>query len=226
MSHWSDGPAVVTAFLGFDDIKELLFFLLRVGVALVGAFLGWLVSGPLVRLLVRLAFHRPASPLVLRFGRLAGAVLAGLLVYYFFHLGSGGSGGGIGGGIGQGQGSQAGNNGSTPDKNPDKSARDRSTEDTQPQPAKEKLAIEIILSKHYKGDDRYYLLQGKEPAQTLKEVEDYLAKRRKKLELVEIIVYANSVAAAKPPVKDLVKLLDSYKVPRTMPTEYRKKRKQ
>jgi hypothetical protein len=225
MTDWTDGSAPLAAFLGFDDLKDFLFLLLRFGVALVGAFVGWLVSGPLVRLLVRLAFQRPTSPLVLRFGRLGGAVLAGVLVFIFFHFGPGGSGGGSGGGTGPGQGPHAGRNGSPQDKKPPETQRDKAADVSPPPPGKESLTIEMILSKRYQGDGRYYLIQGKEPPRNLEEVEKYIQKRKKKEMQVEIIIYANSIAKAQPAVMDLEKLLDRYKIPRSFPEKYRKEPK-
>jgi hypothetical protein len=226
MTNWTPDLASLVAVFGIESIKELLFLLLRVGVALVGAFIGWLVSGPVVRVLVRMAFHRPVPPLPLKLSRLAGAVVAGVLVFIFFHFGPGGSGGGSGGGTGPGKGPGV-DSGAPKDKNTVPSARDKRPPDsaTQNPAARENLAIELVLSKRYKGDERYYLIQGKEPPRTLAEVEDYVRPRKNRIKQVEIIIYANSVSAARPAVPELEKVLDKYKLPHTPPPEYRTKRK-
>jgi hypothetical protein len=69
------------------------------------------------------------------------------------------------------------------------------------------------------------LIQRKEPPRTLGDVDKYLKEHQPQLGKVEIIIYANSIAAAHPAVTELVNLLDKYQIPHTQPPTYRQKRK-
>src|SRR5262249_62167112 len=83
---------------GLDPLWGLLYDLMRLFFALAGAVIGWFVTPPLVRLLGRLAFHKPSPPLGPRPPPVPGARLVGVLVFPFFPFGRRGRGGGGPGG--------------------------------------------------------------------------------------------------------------------------------
>ena len=83
-------------------LTDAVFWALRAAAGLGGALVGWFVSDPLTRLLYRAAFAKPPPGWVLPWAKLAGAILVGLLVFFFIPLGGGP--GGFGFGPGQGGG--------------------------------------------------------------------------------------------------------------------------
>ena len=58
----------------------------------------------------------------------------------------------------------------------------------------------------YKGEGRYYLIDGKEPARTLPEVDDFLQKNRGRYRKLEILLYPESMASVTAPVTQLAEL--------------------
>ena len=58
---------------GAFDVTAVLFLVLRLAAGVGGALVGWFLTGPVVRLLYRGAFHRPAPGWLLPWTRLAGA---------------------------------------------------------------------------------------------------------------------------------------------------------
>jgi hypothetical protein len=165
---------------------------LRILAAVAGALIGWLTTGYLVRLLVRLAFRRATPRPVVFLSRLVGAAVLGLLVYYYLH--PGGSGGwGLGGG-----GSGVGKNG-TGSTGVQKTAKASTTKATTPRatektPAADVLTIAMLGGSRYKGEQRYYLVDGKQPARTLVEVKEYLKTNKGRYRRLEIVIYPDSVA--------------------------------
>jgi hypothetical protein len=92
-----EGPLTAAGLLAIPDLSKIFFFAVKVLMAATGALLGWLVGGPVARLLVRLAFQRPASKTMLGLSRVGCAVLFGFLAFLIplgTGFGSGGSGSG------------------------------------------------------------------------------------------------------------------------------------
>jgi hypothetical protein len=204
---------------------EVLYDLMRLFFAVAGAIIGWFITPPIVRLLGRLAFHKPPAPILVRVTRVLGAILVGVLVFQFFPFGSGGGGGGgSGGGTGAGVGNKKGNGSS-------QAAAGKKTEAAKkvegPAPAgKEVLAIELIASKLYEKDSgRYYLLKGQEPPRDLDEIKQYLKANKDRLRLVNILLYADSVYEEHPAVTDLKEAIEALGLPWSRPPEYLKKHK-
>jgi hypothetical protein len=157
----SDGGPFATLWADFDlgAIRQAVTVALRIFLAAAAAFLVWLVSGPLLRMLYRLASRRPAPGFLVSAGRLASAAVVGILVFWYLPLGGGGgSGWGLFGGGGGGEGAGPGGPGQGTGTGKDKEAKDTG------QPTKEVLRIEMVASKLVpRGDDHYYLIDGKEP---------------------------------------------------------------
>jgi hypothetical protein len=196
---------------------SVLWLAVRIFAALAGAFVGWLLSAAVVRLLVRLAFHRPTPRWVLLLCRIVGAVLIGLLVYYYLHPGGSGGWGLGGGGLGLGGGgSGPGKSGTgvtatvrtaTEKTTTEKIGTARSTEKTT---LPDTLRVEMLGGPRYKGEMRYYQLEGKEPAQTLEEVEEYLKKNKGRYRRVEIVLYPDSIASEHPEIARFRQLVERY----------------
>src|SRR5438105_3154266 len=199
-------------------ILQFVHFGLRVLAGLAGAFVGWMFTGYVVRFLVRLAFHRPTPRPVLTLSRLLGALAIGLLVYYYLHPGGSGGwgwGGGGGGGSGSGQGSHGGTaSGKT---TPDKSTRPAVEGTTQKAPGKDTLVVELLGGSRYKGEGRYYVVQGKPPARTLKEIEALLKAGKERLGKLEIVIRPDSVSRSHPATTRLQQLADEYGLATVVP---------
>jgi hypothetical protein len=197
----------------FFDAPAAFLMAVRIVVALIGVFIGWIIAAPLVRIFFRLAFQRPAPGWLQSGSKLAGSLLLGFLIFMFLPLGGGGGGGlGTGGGTGDGTGKGSGKdsgNGSVV-KNGDKGQPDKKNSIPSPK-TRQPLEIEIIDVDRYKGDEHYYLLQRKEPAKTLAEVEEHIKDKKDKLE-VHILMTTNSVSRreAQDPLEDLTK---RYEIP-------------
>jgi hypothetical protein len=193
-------------------ITAPIFLLIKVAAAIGGAIIGYLASGPVIRLLYRLAAGRPAPGWFLPLGRLAGAALLGALFFMLATLGGNGlgwGGSGLGLGAGPGAGPGAAKNGQQTGK-PGIGKGDKAT--------REKLVIELLGGNRVAGDQRYYLLGSAEPAKTLGEVEEVIKNKADKLE-VHVKFTDESVAASHPAVKRLHELLQRYQVPTVTPTE-------
>ncbi len=181
--------------IGFIDLglSAPLRVFLR-GAAAVGGFIaGWFAAGPIVRLLVRAAFHKPVHPDLMPWCKLGGAALAAFLIFYYLPLGTDGGGGpGVGpgtGGPGDGKGPAA--NSGDPGKkagNGDSVGGAKGPE----HPQREILAVELLGGDRYKDDLRFYLLHRKEPAVTIEEVDKLFQEKKGRL-LVEIVLRPDSV---------------------------------
>jgi len=192
------------------SVTDYLLWTFRIIAALGGAVVGWLVAGPVVRLLVRGAFHRPASPGTLFAGKICGAGLVGTIFFLLVGLG-GNFGFGPGGGGGKGNGTGNGGTGSADKKGCD-STTDKKN-DTSPK-LRSVVQIELLGGDRYKGDNRFFLLHRKEPALTLKDIDKYF-QENKDLEVHIIIRTAPemSVSEHSPTVSRLRNLADKYKFP-------------
>ncbi|GEM_PF-6173309 len=180
-----------------------IFLFVKIATAIGGALLGYILSGPAIRLLFRLAFHRPVPGWFLPLGRLGGAALLGALLFFLVSLGGSGFGWGGAGGSGTGLGPGAGKTGGDKAK-PGTGTSEKAT--------REKLVIELLGGNRVAGDQRYYLLKGQEPAKTLGEVEDLIKEKSDKFE-VHVVLTDESVAASHPAVARLRELLQRYQVP-------------
>ena len=181
----------------------IVWTLVRILATLVAAYLGSVVAGLFVRLLARLVLRRAAPRPLVGLARVTGAVVVGLLAYYFLH--PGGSGGwGLGGGsFGLGGGPRKGGNGTTTQTTADKNGAAKTSPSTVVQ---ETLTIEMLGGTGYKGEGRYYLIGGQEPARDLHEVEDFLQKKQGRFRRIEILIYPDSVASVSAPVTQLAEL--------------------
>src|SRR5262249_35470712 len=92
-------PGILTIALFDSGITHFVYDAIKVLAVAAGAFVGWLAGPSLVRILVRLAFHRDTPRPVQTVSRFGGAILAGFLVYFLVKIGPGwGSGTGDGNG--------------------------------------------------------------------------------------------------------------------------------
>lgn len=190
-------------------ITEPIFWFIRIAAALGGAILGFFLSGPVLRLLYRIAFHRPVPGWLLPLGKLAGGALLGAL--FFFLVSIGGRGLGWGGGSGFGTGAGPGTDKPAGDKvRAGKGAGEKS--------AREKLVIELLGGSRYLGEGRYYLIKREPPARTLNDVEEFIKDKADKLE-VHVLLTDESVAASHPAVGRLRERLEHYQIPTVMSTD-------
>jgi len=216
------------AFLDLSEFQGIIFFVVRLFLGIVAGFLAWLGSGPLLRLLYRLAFHRPAPSVPLTVGRLAVAILVGVLVFLYFPIGGGGLGWGWGPGSGGGPGAGPGKGGTALGKGEGKEKPGTTfKEPSEKEPAKELLTIALIPSKLYEpGSDRYYLVGGDWPPKTLQEVKKVLEAGKGRWAQLRIVIYANSVSEAAPAVHRLEELAEQLGVSWVRPPEFRKQVKE
>ena len=186
-----------------------LIWTFKVIAGLGGAIIGYFLAGPVVRLLYRGAFHRPAPSGAIFAGKLCGAGLVGVL--FFFLVGLGGRWFGPGGG-GNGNGTGNGGHSSSEKKGGDGQADDKKSDDSPK--LRQILEIELLGGKRYKGEGRFYLLHRKEPAATLKEVQKYF-QENKDLEVHIILRTAPemSVSQSTGTVIRLRELADKYGIP-------------
>ncbi len=234
MSAGESGLGGLFAILELSDFRDFVALALRVLLSIAGGVLGWYVSRPLARVICRAAFHCPISPKALTLSRVGGAILFGVLVFFLFPLGFGGGGGGTGDGKGAGIGPKNTGEGDK-DGKLNKDGKDGQGKGE----TKGTLRIEMVLTDNYKKDNRWYLIEAKEPARTLGEVEDYLKRNKAHLEKLEIIIYGNSVdpgnpvampfQPARPPHRAVAELMElaetKYKLPTYRPREYWSKTK-
>ncbi len=181
-----------------------------------GVLVGWFVGAPVVRLLVRLAFHREAPRTAQLVGRIGSALLAGYLVY-LLPLGFGGSGGfGIGGnGKDKGKGSDHGEKAGK-DKR-DKKKTDKRVKKEEPDkkrkepPPPDVLNIRVLGGQAVK-DERFFQIKiGDEmKALTEEEVRNYLGQVKKQINRVNILLDNESVDDTTLVVTDLVDLCKEY----------------
>lgn len=178
----------------FFDLQESIFFIIRVVAAVGGAVFGWILTPMLLRPVYRLLARRPIPNWAVPWSRLGGGLGLALLLFWFLPLGGGGGGWGWGAGPGGGKPGAIGGPGKYPGN---QAASDKKTEvkDKEPHDKKADLVkIEMLGGKHYKGDERYYLLKQEGPAKTLDEIKDYF-KQHKNLELSIVFSAKNESVA-------------------------------
>lgn len=180
-----------------------IYLVIRSVAAVAGALLGYFVTGPVLRLLYRLALGRPVPGWLLPLGRLGGAALIGALIFFFLPLGGGpGWGWGPGWGAGLGEGTGQSDNGD----------KGKAANGAKKGPVREKLVIELLGGSRYLGEGRFYLIKSEPPARTLGEIEEYIKDRADKL-LVQIQVTDESVAPGHVAVSRLHELMQRYQIP-------------
>jgi hypothetical protein len=188
------------------QIDPFLLFI-KVPAAIGGAFVGYVASGPVVRLLYRAAFHRPAPGWIMPLGKLAGGALFGAILFLLVSLGGNGGWGlfpGRGSGSGDGIAAKGESNGkSTPGKI---------------EPPRERLDIELLGGVRITGEGRYYLLDKESQAKTLEEVEAAIKDRADKIE-IHLLATDESVAKKHQARTRLSELLQRYRIPLVLPNE-------
>ena len=182
------------ALFALSNVTIGLFWALRVAAAIGAAFVGWFVTGPILRLAYRGLVRRPAPSWLMPWARLGGAALCGLLAYFFLPLGGGG-GLGWGPGVGGGPGLGSGTGLAKATEQEESKQENAEVANTAPK-ALENLEIELIGGKRYQDDGHYYLINRREPVVTLGEVEKYLRDNADHLaEYVTIVLAPTSVDA-------------------------------
>jgi hypothetical protein len=149
-----------------------------------GVIVGWLIAPVVVRVLVRLAFHRQTPPTVQTVSRFGGAVLLGFLVYLIpLGPGSGGFGwGGGGNGTGKGEGVS-----SKDGKGKPRSAKKEIKPDTKRKPSPDVFTIRVLGGKAVDGDRFYQIkVDGKDKAVNDVELRKVLERERKRLRRIRI----------------------------------------
>jgi hypothetical protein len=192
------------------DVAAPLFLAIRITFAIVGMLIGWFLGGPLSRGIYRLAFQRPIPGWMLPWMKLLwGSGLAALL-FFFLPLGGGGGWGTGGTGWGLGNGSGTGTDGvkdGKPNGDPVTKVIGKKGRET--------LTIELVGGVRYLGEDRYYLIDRKEPAASLAAVEKKIASTTAPLE-IEILLGKDedrTVGPGHDAVKALRELADQHKIP-------------
>lgn len=217
-------PVAALDLFDFSSVSATFYFGVRILLTILAGLIGWFVLGPTSAVLHRLAFQKPISGQS-KFGtRLAGALIVAALAFFFIPLGGGrgpgpggpGSGGyGTGGDQPGGGGKGSGPGGGNGDSNGTGIGQGGV------------LTVEIVAIKNYEDNSqKYYLIDAKEPARTLGEVEAILKQNKGKWARMNIIVYGNSF----PPegdivVQPLVHLAERYKITHSIPLEYKTKTK-
>lgn len=192
-----------------------------------GVAVGWLGSGLLLRLIVRLSLHRATPRSVLIPVRVLGGLALGLAVWVWA-FSSGGAGLGLGGwfGTGPGGGAPTGakteprpSSGSTAER--DTATAERSAPETRPEPAPETLRIDILGGARVK-EERFYLLEGEHEPRNLDEIRKAIGARlaehdKASLKGLVIMIYGSSVARDHPAVKNLVSWAEENRLSVTFP---------
>jgi hypothetical protein len=197
-----------------SQITGSMFWILRVVAAIGAMIVGWFLAGPVARLMYRGVFRRPAPRWLTTSARLGGAALFGLLVYFILPLGGGGGfgwGPGAGGAPGLGAGT-----GSAKIANDEGTDAGKETVAKQTQRGLENLEIALIGGKRYQDDERFYLLNRREPVVDLDHVEKYLKENSDHLaEYVTIVLAPTSVDALHGAVLRLSTVIEKYdRIPR------------
>ena len=174
------------------DLLTAFVWVIKVAAGVGGAIVGWFATGPVVRLLYRVAFHRPVPSWLLPWTKAGGAVLLGFLFYLIVSLGGGL---GLGWGAGDGGGDKQ------------KVTRTR-------------LTIELIglPDPRFKGEERYYLLNDKTPAMNRNEVEAHFKKSPDPLE-VFIKLTDTSPGLGLGVLDRLHELMTTHEIPNVTPRE-------
>jgi hypothetical protein len=210
---WGTPDALAFQLPGVEDFFHIV---LRIVVVVGGIILGWFITPPLVKLLVRLAFHRTVNPWVLTVCRLGGAVLVGYLAF-LLPLGMGGRGPGPGG-PGSG-GVSSGQDKEKPAKDRKEKEPPRQTTDRASRDERSTLVVDMLGGNAVKAG-RYYLVRvpgksGKAEALTATELDGLLKKLTsgtKRIVQIDIRYYNNSVDETNKAVTKLKQLAEQYEL--------------
>ena len=200
--------------LGFSE--PLLFFL-RIIATVGAAVVGWFLSDPLTRGLYWLVRRATVPALLLFSSKSLGAITLAVLTFIamqFVNFGGGGGGWGLGPGAGglPGKGPGQGGGDAVPNTKDNKTKPDSQKGSR----ALEPIEIEIISDKLYKNDEKYFLVQRKEPAFSRSELDDYLKKNKDKIEVIPILTGRSiGIGGEDSPLSQLQGLTEKHNV-RTM----------
>lgn len=208
----------------FTSVSSTFYFAVRILLTILAGLIGWFVFGPTSAMLHRLAFQKPISGQSKFVARLGGALVLAALAFFLIPLGGGrgpgpggpgtggyGTGGDQPGGGGQGSGPGGGNG----DANGTGTGKSKAV-----------LIVEIVAIKNYEKDSgKYYLIDSKEPALTLAEVESILKQNKGKWGQLNIIVYANSFPLSGSVFQELEELAKRYSLTPAAPPQYQKEMK-
>lgn len=196
------------------DLTGPIFFALRVVAGIGAASVGWFLTGPSVRILVRVGFRRGVPGWLMPFFRAGGAVGLGLLVFYFLPLGGGpGWGWGLGGGGGPGLGAGDVSGQDNRDAITNAKTRDSKAKGPPGKLVREPVEIELLGGERYQGQDKFYLLKRQAPAVSLEQVEAYFKEKPDRLEVRIIMDPDGSVGFRHPAYISLDALARKYKIP-------------
>jgi hypothetical protein len=182
---------------------QIVSFALKVLATVGGAILGWYITPPVVRLLVRVAVHRPAPKALVAVSRLMGALLVAAIVWAIWSFGFGdgwgfGPGSGGGAGLGPGSGGTGKQSSSKDGVSKDKSVTEETTKKAGP-PLPDTLTLRMRGGAGV--GDRFYMVDG--TPRTLDDVRQILKKERDHLKTVEIVIDDESVSREHPAVRAL-----------------------
>jgi hypothetical protein len=179
-------------------LESGVLLILRIIACVGGAIVGWFISDPLTRLAYRLAFRGATPGWILPLSKLSGAALTAVLVFLFLPLGGLGLGVGMGGkGKGDGKGAGPGG-GIVPGTQKGTHTLQGLVASTtvNGQEAKS-VEIEIIGGKRFLdhnkdgNQDRYYIVDRKEPAVSIAGVEEYLKNNKAKNQVIAVLTKAS-----------------------------------
>jgi len=172
-----------------EMLHDILMWAISITAGVVAFVAGWFLSSPCWRILHRVAFRKAIGGGVLGTLRLgtAGLLAAGAF-YLAWHWGPGGGGGGFGGlggpGNGKGKDSGAGSNVKVDARDKVGDGKTQKPLDTK---SRETIDVEVLGAHLYKGENKFYRVQRKEPPVTLDEVKKYVLDKNNNVGIVHII---------------------------------------
>lgn len=181
-------PAVDLPLAWIDlGLSDTLYTFVRLAAALGGLIVGWFVTGPIVRIVGRVATRKAVPSDIVSWSKVMGAMMTAALIYAFFPLGGPG-GGGLGKGGGSGDGFGKGKNNGKGIGNGGGDKKDGGKDNGG---KREPLTIELLGGDNVK-EHRYYLLDRKPPAVAIEEIEKLFQDKRGHFQ-VTIVLTKDSV---------------------------------
>jgi hypothetical protein len=182
---------------------QIVSFALKVMATIGGGILGWYVTPPVVRLLVRLAVHKPAPKAIVTVSRLMGALLVAALVWSIWSWGFG-DGWGFGPGPGSGPGLGPGGGGTgkqiaATNGTPQETTAPAKDGKKAPPPLPDTLTVRM---RGGAGVEKQFYLVDNTP-RTLDEVRQVMKKGHDHWKTVEIVIDDESVPDGHPAVRSL-----------------------
>jgi hypothetical protein len=189
------------------SVLEIVSFALKVLATVSGGILGWYITPPVVRVLVRIALHKPAPGPLVTVSRVMGALIVGAIIWAIWSFGFG-DGWGFGPGLGSGAGLGPGSGGKQAAV---KNGESKETTDKAKSSKNAEVPLPETLSIQMRGgagvEKQFYLVQNQ--PMTLDEVRQVLEKQRDHLKTVEIVIDENSVPERHAAVLSLRRLAHS-----------------